>query len=103
MLKLKQQEDINAQPSFRSIGMPPALYRAWARLRRSAAREWEYHHKRPCIAHQAGHSIVELVYAQSLVCEYHACREEPQHSAQVLWTSRTTMNLLTVSASPSAL
>eukprot|EP00959_Pyramimonas_sp_CCMP1952_P281042 5874706-Pyramimonas_sp.AAC.1 len=45
MLKLKQQEYINAKPSFRSIGMLPALYRVWARLRRSAAREWEYHHK----------------------------------------------------------
>eukprot|EP00959_Pyramimonas_sp_CCMP1952_P124035 2593330-Pyramimonas_sp.AAC.1 len=66
MLKLKQQEDIIAQPSFRSIGMLPALYRARARLRRSAAREWACHHKRPYVAHQAGHSIVELVYAQSL-------------------------------------
>eukprot|EP00959_Pyramimonas_sp_CCMP1952_P398962 8360092-Pyramimonas_sp.AAC.1 len=85
MLKVKQQDDIHAQPAFRSIGMLPALYRVWARLRRSAAREWEYHHRRPCIAHQAGHSIVELVYAQSLECEFHASSEVPQHSAQVLW------------------
>eukprot|EP00959_Pyramimonas_sp_CCMP1952_P169991 3551455-Pyramimonas_sp.AAC.1 len=38
MLKVKQQDDIHAQPAFRSIGMLPALYRVWARLRRSAAR-----------------------------------------------------------------
>eukprot|EP00959_Pyramimonas_sp_CCMP1952_P028718 602451-Pyramimonas_sp.AAC.1 len=82
MLILKQHDGAHAQPAFRSIGTPPALYRVWARLRRAAARERESHHRRPYIAHQAGHSIVELVYAQLLKGEYHACQEEPRHPAQ---------------------
>eukprot|EP00959_Pyramimonas_sp_CCMP1952_P219510 4589825-Pyramimonas_sp.AAC.1 len=60
MIKQKQHDGPASQPSFRSIGMLPALYRDWASLRRSAAREWEAHHRRPHLAHQAGHSIVEL-------------------------------------------
>eukprot|EP00959_Pyramimonas_sp_CCMP1952_P370773 7765383-Pyramimonas_sp.AAC.1 len=62
--------------------MLPALHRVWARLRRSAAREWGAHHRRPYLAHQAGHSIVELAYNQSLECEFNSSAKDQQYSAQ---------------------
>eukprot|EP00959_Pyramimonas_sp_CCMP1952_P256356 5354889-Pyramimonas_sp.AAC.1 len=47
MVTLQQQDSLHSNPSFRSIGMLPSLYRVLARLRKSAAREWEFHHRRP--------------------------------------------------------
>eukprot|EP00959_Pyramimonas_sp_CCMP1952_P009422 196412-Pyramimonas_sp.AAC.1 len=85
MLKQKQHDTPAFQPSFRSIGILPAHYRVWARLRRSAAREWEAHRRRPYLAHQAGHSIVELVYKQSLEREFNSSAQDQQYSAQVLY------------------
>eukprot|EP00959_Pyramimonas_sp_CCMP1952_P462264 9482965-Pyramimonas_sp.AAC.1 len=68
-----------------SIGMMSGLYRAWARVRQSAEREWERNHRRPFLAHQAGHSILELVRKQSLDCERCSKRNEQLHSAMVLY------------------
>ena len=65
--------------------MMSGLYRAWARVRQSAAREWERHHRRPFLAHQTGHSIVELVFKQSLDCESYSKRNQRMHSAMVLY------------------
>ena len=48
-LKHKQQDKQATKPTMRSIGMMSGLYRAWARARQSAAREWEIHHRIPLI------------------------------------------------------
>eukprot|EP00959_Pyramimonas_sp_CCMP1952_P056895 1187870-Pyramimonas_sp.AAC.1 len=61
------------------------LYRTWARIRQSAAREWERHHRRPFLAHQAGHSIVELVFKQNLDCETYSKKSEAFVSGMVLY------------------
>eukprot|EP00959_Pyramimonas_sp_CCMP1952_P168232 3515423-Pyramimonas_sp.AAC.1 len=65
--------------------MLPALYRVWARLRRSAAREWKPTTVGLYLAHQAGHSIVELEYKQSLECESNSSAIDQPCSAQVLY------------------
>eukprot|EP00959_Pyramimonas_sp_CCMP1952_P023651 497082-Pyramimonas_sp.AAC.1 len=84
-MKHKQQDPQATKPAIRSIGMMSGLYRAWGRVRQSAARVWERHRRRPFLAHQAGHSIVEQVGKHSLDCERYSKRNEQLHSAMVLY------------------
>eukprot|EP00959_Pyramimonas_sp_CCMP1952_P068094 1421263-Pyramimonas_sp.AAC.1 len=65
------------------------LHRAWARTRQSAAREWERHHRQPFLAHQAGHSIVEIAFKQSLDCESYNNRNERLVSGMILYDLST--------------
>ena len=74
--------------SMRSIGLLPSLYRHWQRVRQPVARSWEARNKCPQLGHQAGRSIMETVFIQSLRSE---ATQTPDaagrraHSAAFLW------------------
>ncbi len=70
---------------MRSIGLMPSLYRLWARMRQSVARDWESRNKTPLLAHQSGRSIMEVVYVQSLKAEAAQLQDEVLHTRAFLW------------------
>ncbi len=77
-----------ARVSLRSIGLLPSLYRHWQRLRQPVAREWENNNRCPHLGHQAGRSIMETVFIQSLRSEASQIPDETgrrSHSAAFLW------------------
>ena len=72
--------------SMRGIGLMPSLYRFWARLRQPVARRWEADHKTPLLAHQAGRSIMEVVFLQSLKAESGQMQDgHRMHTGAFLW------------------
>ncbi len=79
----KHKAEIVNKISYRSIGLLPALYRQWARLRQDEARAWESRNPSRIFAHQSGRSIMETVLVQSMRAEAAAARGE--HYACFLW------------------
>jgi hypothetical protein len=65
--------------------MMPGLYRIWSKVRQIEARQWEAKHRRPFLAHQAGKSITDIVFRQSLKAEDGVACQDPLHSGAVLW------------------
>jgi hypothetical protein len=55
--------------SLRSIGLLPSMYRHWQRVRQPVARRWESDNRCPQLGHQAGRSVMETVFIQSLRSE----------------------------------
>ena len=78
ILKLKGNK-----ASHRTLGIFPALYRLWARIKRRKLQAWELEHQLPFLAWQKGSSCVEVVYRQSLLAESH--RAEGLITAAFLW------------------
>ncbi len=71
--------------SFRSIGMMPGLYRAWARCRAPIAKQWERAHKHTALGHQSGRSLLELVFMQAMLAEAGSHDEVQEFSACFMW------------------
>jgi hypothetical protein len=74
--------------NYRAIGLLHSLYRQWARVRREEARRWESLNKSPIMGHQAGRSIMEVVFLQSLRSEAASCQDKPCHTGSFLWHLR---------------
>ena len=73
------------QISMRGIGLLPSLYRLWARLRQTEARRWEKQHRTPLMGHQAGRSIMEVVFMQGLRAESGQQQEPRVHTGAFIW------------------
>ena len=65
--------------------MMPGLYRIWSKVRQGVARQWESQHRRVFLAHQAGKSITEVVFRQSLQAENGVTRDATLLTGAVLW------------------
>ncbi len=51
-----------ARGGFRSIGLMPAVYRVWAKARRSVADDWESRHARPYLAAAKGNGAIDTMW-----------------------------------------
>ncbi len=67
---------------FRLIGIFPATYRLWARVRKPYAEAWETNNDRPFFAAAAGRGAVDVVWRQALRAE--AAVASQSHAASVL-------------------
>ncbi len=61
---------------FRVIGLMPALYRVWAKARRTTAEEWEKRFQRGYFAAAPGTGTVDIAWAQAAKQEAGVAREE---------------------------
>jgi len=55
--------------AFRGIGLFPATYRLWARIRRWEAAAWEAENRHEVLCYQKGRSSVECVWQQAMAAE----------------------------------
>ena len=81
--------------TYRSIGLMASLYRQWCRCRQQEARAWEARNKDPIMGHQAGRSIMEVVYLEALRAEAGQAAEQRLHSGFFLWDLQNFCEYLT--------
>eukprot|EP00959_Pyramimonas_sp_CCMP1952_P419276 8782159-Pyramimonas_sp.AAC.1 len=62
-----------------------SIWRLWAKIRQPAARRWEFHNKRPYLAHQGGRGILGAVFLQALEAESAHYEGVSRFTAAVLW------------------
>eukprot|EP00959_Pyramimonas_sp_CCMP1952_P221113 4622532-Pyramimonas_sp.AAC.1 len=69
-------------PSYRSVGLMPRAYRIRARMRQEVARRWG-RQRHLSLAHQAGRSVLELVYQTSLQPESNHAQDISLRAASI--------------------
>ncbi len=85
--KLKAEADVI---NYRGIGLLPSLYRLWARIRREEARRWEEANRSPLLGHQAGISIMDVVFLQALRAESAVGEDKVSYTGALYGILRTT-------------
>ena len=82
---IPKHKGVPMKVSYRAIGLLPSLYRQWARLRKEEARRWEKRNQSQMLGHQAGRSIMEIVFLQALEAESAVSQDKPGKFGCFLW------------------